>query len=297
MLYYLIICFFVVGNCASVQEVLGPDSNVFKSLINAATSTDIGYLNKNETATSLLSQVLSVNPKDIGLIVTSLTKLVKQAEKEISTLDGLLKSSTENLEKTTTADKNAQYALDQRKSETKIAIKKEKSAVEAKQTTKAELGKAEQHHKEMKDRFNSEKPVLQNQLKVLKEVIALLVPISSSKCPENSIKYELHCYATLDYKNCNYDMAFRKCNSTCDDTFKLIPDGWEIAPDTNKIRTDVIGAHSFGTHLLLLSNGNAIGNLHYHGIIGKLWNKNQLKQIGKTYKALNCNLKILIRTI
>jgi len=300
MLYYLIICFFAFGNCASVQEVLGPDSNLLKSLINAATSADLNNhtlesLNKNETSSSLLSQILSVNPKDISHIVSLLRKLAGQAEKEISTLDGLLKTAAENLEKKTVADKNAQLALDKRTSETKIAIKEEKSAEDVKQISKAALDKAEQHHNEMQDRVNSEKPGLQNQLKVLKQVIALLAPLApiSSKCPENSVKFKSHCYATLDYKDCKPSQRFTSCPSKCDLTWKTIPAGWEITHFEDKDVVSVSAQNYFGTQVLLTKGGYAL----WAGT-GKYFGCCYLKQEGNKYKASSCGraMKILIRT-
>jgi len=268
--------------------------NLRKQILN------LQSLNKNESTNSLLSQILSIKPEEINKVVQLLKKLAQEAKDEINTLHKLLSVAKADEKKKTVADTNAQNALTQRISETATAKKNEKKARDLKEVTNDQLDKSKVYHKEVNYRVTSEEPGLTNQLKVLNEVIALLTPISQSQgvCPKNAILYQNYCYATMDYQECSPNKAYGKCTTSCQAKYIPMPSGWQTAPYSNDLVQNVIIKHAFGTHCIVLSNGDSYRGGHYKGtnILGKDCGKGQLVITKEGFKTLHCSRKVLMRT-
>jgi len=295
MLKYLSILsiYFVVGTFASEQKVLdsGLAGVLLKSLNTSQTADATGLedvvlksLNTSQTAdstSSFLSEVLSIDPKDISHVIGLLKKLAKQAASEISNLDDLLRKATADLKKKDSAYKDAKFKLDK-----SVAMEKK---------TKLAFNKAKQHHQDVVTRVNKEKPLLQKQLKVLNEVLKIISPIDPG-CPANSVVYKNYCYATMDYVKCSPSSNYGKCPTTCQQGLITMPAGWQTVPATTDLRLNVVGKHPFGTHCVYLNNGVSYSTRAHDGRgragnCGDSWVKS-----GNKYRARHCNRKVLMRT-
>jgi len=318
MLKYLSILsiYFVVGTFASEQKVLdsGLAGVLLKSLNTSQTADATGLedvllksLNTSQTAdstSSFLSEVLSIDPKDISHVIGLLKKLAKQAASEISNLDDLLRKATADLKKKDSAYKDAKFKLDK-----SVAMEKK---------TKLAFNKAKQHHQDVVTRVNKEKPLLQKQLKVLNEVLRIISSIDPGSdekkggsdkkkggsdkkkgCPKNSVYHKNYCYATMDYKTCQPKANIgdsRSCSHRCQRKVMTMPAGWEPVPATLDIRRNVVGKYRYGTHCVYLSNGRSYSTLaRDRGGGGKFCDDKWWKS-GNRYRARNCQRKVFMRT-
>jgi len=296
MLKYLSILsiYLFVGIFASEQKVLdsGLAGGVLLKSLNTSQTADatgledvlLKSLNTTQTAdstSSFLSEVLSIDPKDIGHVIGLLKKLAKQAASEISNLDDLLRKATADLKKKKVAYKDAKFKLDE-------SIAREKK-------TKLAFNQAKQHHQDVVTRVNNEKPLLQKQLKVLNEVLRIISSIDPG-CPANSVVYKKYCYATMDYVTCSPNSIPGKCRHVCQRRFLAMPAGWQNVPATTDIRLNVVGKHPFGTGCVYLSNSVSYSTSSNDangraGNCGDTWVKSGIR-----YKARHCDRKVLIRS-
>lgn len=177
MLYYLVICFFIVGS--GKMKVLEPDSPDLLSLIGENE-------NANASANTLLSQIqnMSVNPKDVTEVIKLVDNLIKQGSLEISHLDRIYKDSTKNVLTKKKETVEAQLEADKQKRivhDAKEAFSNAETAYDnAKNIHKKyieALHKATFDHKVLTIRRSKERPLLENQVKVLRQVRTLLLPI------------------------------------------------------------------------------------------------------------------------
>lgn len=279
MLKCITICFFVVGSLASEQKVLGSSLTdaLLHSLINR---TSLSNTTKNDNiGSSFLSEILSIDPKDVSNVINILKNLAKQAATEISNLDTLLQKATQDLAKKKAVYKSVKSKLDQ---------------------SKVSLIQATQHHKDVVNRVKSEKPVLQKQLKVLNEVLRIISQIDpDSSCPKNTFKYKKYCYATMDYLKCSPRSKFNQCPENCQRNYMAFPNGWELVPDTKDIRLNVVGKNYFGTHCVFLQSGRGYSTLaHRSNGLGSYCDPRggTWRISGNKYKAGKCSYKILMRT-
>eukprot|EP00463_Aulacantha_scolymantha_P001047 TRINITY_DN172_c0_g1_i4.p1 TRINITY_DN172_c0_g1~~TRINITY_DN172_c0_g1_i4.p1 ORF type:complete len:149 (-),score=26.03 TRINITY_DN172_c0_g1_i4:680-1126(-) len=129
MLNYYSIYVFVVGIFALEQKILGPDLKSFQFSINSTNPTNSAqnlsllseqlrkisnhqFLMNHSYINSLVSELLNVNPKKIGNIVSLLNDLAKQADAEINKLNELLAAANKDEKRKRDADTKAKIKLD-----------------------------------------------------------------------------------------------------------------------------------------------------------------------------------------
>jgi hypothetical protein len=171
--------FFVVGSLASEQKVLEPNSPNLLSLIGN---------NENPSGSTLLSQLINVSPKDVSVVIVMVEQLINKGNKEIDTLNNDLANAAQDVQSKKKEDNTAQLELDGAKNKLDGAIAHlenakivHKAAQNQKSIAVDSLEAAIQHYQAMKQRSNKEKPVLENQIDVLRQVLALLHPIGAGK--------------------------------------------------------------------------------------------------------------------
>jgi len=114
---------------------------------------------------------------------------------------------------------------------------------------------------------------------------------------QNSVHWQDRLYATLDFHppdDTNEDIGTQK-------DWKILPFGWEFSPDQEEIRNEVIGAHKWGTQMLIVSGGKAFHTLKGQspGKIVMIWDT---ERQGNQYRPLQrgglskCSGRVLIRT-
>jgi len=174
MFKYLIIYLFVVGNVSLKQKVLGSGltdvllkSSVPDVLLNSLINrTSLSNTIQTVNTTSLLSQVLGTDSEDIHYPINILKKLAKQADDEISNLDYLLNKAKLDL----SSKKKIYDSL-------KSKWDKYKHILDETLAANITLKLATEHHSDLVNRVNRDKPFLQKQLKVLNEVLRFISPI------------------------------------------------------------------------------------------------------------------------
>jgi len=223
MLYYLVIYFFIVGSFA--EEVLQPDGpkggyplevpegpvEGFGSFLEMPktpknTSSFISNLiGGNASASTLLSQLVNVNPKDVGKVIVLVEDLIKKGNQEIATLDTNYANAAKDVKTGTAKENKAQLLVDRKKSDVNkkkkalsVAKSALKSAENAQIATKKALNAAKRHHKALKDRYKHDRGVLENQVKILHQVLTLLVPIGPKLTRNKVYQIIKKIYKTFD---------------------------------------------------------------------------------------------------
>jgi len=189
MLYYLVIYFFIVGSFA--KEVLQSDGpkggyplEVMEETPKNTSSFISNLIGGNSSASTLLSQLVNVNPKDVGKVIVLVEDLIKKGNQEIATLDTNYANAAKDVKVGTAKENKAQLLVDRKKTDVNkkkkalsVAKNALKSAENAQIATKNALNVAKRHHKALKDRYKHDRGVLENQVKILHQVLTLLVPI------------------------------------------------------------------------------------------------------------------------
>lgn len=220
-----------------------------------------------------LEELADVTPAEVQQIVSLVNKVITKANGDINALDNAVK----NLQK-------LQKEAEQNHRISERALEKTNTA----------LTQANQALKDKIDQRNDEKPTLINQKVILEKVLGLIQGMHD--CPANTILYGKYCYATPDYQKCNASSAFGVCAQKCQKEFISIPTGWEIAPYSKDVVSNVVINNAFGTDCLLFSNG-----FGYHGATFKNDAKlgtpcgKYLEKKGNLYRATSCSFKILMR--
>jgi len=195
MLYYLVICFFVVGSVDLKHKVLDLPSSYDASIGDIQNASASPHFNQfligdNENESALLSELLNVSPQDVHKVILLVKELIAQANKEIATLNSELDNAAKNEVAKKKADDSAQIVVDNAAKNVKAkqeALKRAQTAHQSAKDAKAKIGKdldaAQKRHRDLKERVRLEKPVLENQVNVLKKVLALLVPMGPAIAP------------------------------------------------------------------------------------------------------------------
>merc|ERR1719228_1171271 len=300
-------------NTSQTADATGLEDVLLKSL-NTSQTADATGLEVHTTSSllsdstsSLLSEILSIDPKDVSHVIVLLKKLAKQAASEINNLDDLLRKATADLKKEKGAYKDDKF--------------KEGELIAREKKSKLAFNQAKQHHEDVVTRVNKEKPLLQKQLKVLNEVIRIMSSIDpgsdgkkggsdekkggsdekkggsdkKKSCPANSVYYKNYCYATMDYRTCSPRAG--KCRHACQRELMTMPAGWTPVPGYERdVRLNVVGKYRFGTRCVYLSNGRSYMTLNQDGrgrakLCGDRWWIS-----GNRYRARTCDRKVLMRT-
>eukprot|EP00463_Aulacantha_scolymantha_P000177 TRINITY_DN10_c0_g2_i1.p1 TRINITY_DN10_c0_g2~~TRINITY_DN10_c0_g2_i1.p1 ORF type:complete len:333 (+),score=50.88 TRINITY_DN10_c0_g2_i1:125-1123(+) len=292
MLQYLVIYVFVVASFASEQNILAPKSpsNVGQSaaeiIDSNLLSVDLSLINKNASASSLLSQLLSVNPKDVSHVIDLIRKLIAQATQDIGNLDSQLASAKQDMDRKVAVDNAAQLAKDKAHAAVKRAQTAYEAARIAKERSKVARDLATIHHQEMTDRVKVEKPELEAQLKVLKQVLALLNPlVQGPKLSKGHVTRTVrNVYKTFDI---SFDVYLNRFNAAS---------GWQnifqMAYGGGNHHVIAAWVHSSYTYLHLY---NGAGAYNFPSFPLKIWNHVQFKQVlvnGKYMNSIIINGKI-----
>lgn len=115
-------------------------------------------------------------------------------------------------------------------------------------------------------------------------ILLLLRPASAKESYE--FEYAGKLYGTLD-KTPPTDRS-----ETCQDGYLPLPAGAILAPDTRAIRYDVIAKHAWGTHVVVVENGNGY-NTDDYDTAGNTYGSSNLLTQGNTYAVSGCSLRIL----
>jgi len=101
----------------------------------------------------------------------------------------------------------------------------------------------------------------------------------------NSVTWGDNCYATIDWTDPN-DMI-----AACQNDYMTVPNEWQIADYEEGIE-DFIYNYGWGTHVVVLSNGDGYGTATY---VNGVWNSNMLLDDGLGgYKPGGCSLRVFI---
>lgn len=299
MLQYLVIYVFVVASFASEQNILAPKSpsNVGQSaaeiIDSNLLSVDLSLINKNVSASSLLSQLLSVNPKDVSHVIDLIRKLIAQATQDIGNLDSQLASAKQDMDRKVAVDNAAQLAKDKAHAAVKRAQTAYEAARIAKERSKVARDLATIHHQEMTDRVKVEKPELEAQLKVLKQVLALLNPlVQGPKLSKAHVSRTVrNVYKTFDI---SFDVYLNRFNAAS---------GWQsifqMAYGSSNTYIPGVWVHSSATYLHINQGQNGAGAYNFPSFPLKIWNHVQFKQVlvnGKYMNSIIINGKT-VRTV
>ena len=114
------------------------------------------------------------------------------------------------------------------------------------------------------------------------------------QCPVSAIPYVVydgHAWATLDAAD-----PQASGYSGCQNYWLALPEGWEVAPASNAVRTNVIGAYGWGTDVLVAANGEAYSTataVRHGWSPGTYYRSGWLEQNSNEYKT-SCWGRILI---
>lgn len=114
------------------------------------------------------------------------------------------------------------------------------------------------------------------------------------QCPVSAIPYVVydgHAWATLDAAD-----PQASGYSGCQNYWLALPEGWEVAPASTAVRTNVIGAYGWGTDLLVAANGEAYSTataVRHGWSPGARYRSGWLEQNSNEYKT-RCWGRILI---
>jgi len=297
MLYYLVIYFFIAGSFA--EEVLQPDGpkgsflEVPKTPKNNSSFIS-NLIGGNATASTLLSQLVNVNPKDVGKVIVLVENLITKGNQEIATLDTNLANAAKDVKVKTARDNKAQLLVDRKKTDVnqktkalKVAQTVLKSAENAKIATKNALNSAKRHHKALKDRYKHERGVLENQVKVLHEVLTLLVPIGP-KLTKNKV------YQTIKKVYKTFDVSFDLyINSYGGGTWLSV---FHMTTGNNAGlggRIPAVWVNGPGKYLHVCSGVNAQTNYFKNYPVSlKTWYHVQIKQVENNAKKIVYNILV-----
>jgi len=306
MLYYLVIYFFIAGSFA--EEVLQPDGpkggyplevpegpvEGFGSFLEMPktpknTSSFISNLiGGNGSASTLLSQLVNVNPKDVGKVIVLVEDLIKKGNQEIATLDTNYANAAKDVKVGTAKENKAQLLVDRKKTDVNkkkkalsVAKNALKSAENAQIATKNALNVAKRHHKALKDRYKHDRGVLENQVKILHQVLTLLVPIGP-KLKRNKV-YQIikKVYKTFDV---SFDLYINSWPRRWGNVFHMTTGG-----DNVKIgnRVPAVWVNGPGKFLYVANGVN--GNKDYvkrYTVKLKTWYHVQIKQVENKAKKI-----------
>jgi hypothetical protein len=111
------------------------------------------------------------------------------------------------------------------------------------------------------------------------------VDLSCATSLSNSITWNGYVYASID----NHSVSDSSIG--CQSSYVSLPNGWEVAPYVGGIES-MIHTYRWGTHCMILSNGQSYGTLNYSsGSCGS----GVLEQSGNSYRATSCSRRVLIR--
>merc|ERR1719478_942907 len=102
------------------------------------------------------------------------------------------------------------------------------------------------------------------------------------------VVYKNRKYAALDWT------ATEQRGIGCQQSYKALPSGWELAPQENDIIQNVVAKHPWGTHCVVLAKGGSYCAKHY-STPGNNCGGNTLATSGSTYKPSGCHRRVLIR--
>jgi len=287
MLHYFFFYVFVVASFASEHKILGPESlkNLTEHKILAPPEISDPILLESigqSDAETLLSQLLSVNPKDVSQVVDLIKKLIAQATKEIASLDNRLASAKQDMDRKVTADNAAQVAKDNAHAALKQAQAAYEVAKLAKDKSKVARDRATIHHKEMTDIVSVEKPELQAQLKVLNKVLALLNPLEQGPklADGRVIRNVQNIYKTFDYSFDLYLNRFDAHRNSWQNVFQLA-----YASDNKELAAFWIHSTKRSLHF----GQDRMGGPAYvmSSFPLKKWNHIQIKQVLSNGKYMN----------
>ncbi len=111
----------------------------------------------------------------------------------------------------------------------------------------------------------------------------------------NTVSYNGYYYATLD--DAPADAAYGAWVNTCQNGSSIpMPSGWELAPESAAVVSNVIAQHVWSTHCLLFSNGVSYGVSTYNngGACGCSGSE-CMTTSGNSYQVTSCSRRILIR--
>merc|ERR1719219_3152799 len=90
----------------------------------------------NASASTLLSQLVNVNPKDVGKVIVLVEDLIKKGNQEIATLDTNYANAAKDVKTGTAKENKAQLSVDGKKRDVK---KKKKALSVAKNAENAQI--------------------------------------------------------------------------------------------------------------------------------------------------------------
>ena len=117
---------------------------------------------------------------------------------------------------------------------------------------------------------------------------------TGESCPSYALKHGGYCYATMD--KCPPKSAYGACAHTCQNYYIAMPAGWTIAPDTADIRTKIVTAGAWGTHILVLEGGKGYWAQNTNSRPpGQRHTTSGLQTSGKSYTVTGCSFKVVMR--
>ena len=138
-------------------------------------------------------------------------------------------------------------------------------------------------------------------------LFAVVVGTASAACPIVAVEYEGYCYSTFDQCAPDAGKLSNGCQSSCHNTYTALPTGWSLVDDTPTVRANVVGQGTWGTDVVILSNGAVLKTQAYHISMGGaqeytssggLWVKQILSNGGSsttTFKSGFCAGKVLVK--
>ena len=120
-------------------------------------------------------------------------------------------------------------------------------------------------------------------------------PYQAAACTQKEayeVEYAGKIYGTLD-KTLPSATHAGSPDGGCQDNYLPLPGGAILAPDTPAIVTNIVAAHEWGTHVMVLDSGNSY-NVDWPGYNpGEYHSANMLSILGSTYAASACSRRIL----
>lgn len=116
-------------------------------------------------------------------------------------------------------------------------------------------------------------------------ILLLLQPVCAKR-EAYEIEYAGKLYGVLDKAMPN------ERDAKCQSAYLTLPRDAIIAPDTAAIVTNVVARYAWGTHVVVLANGNSYNTANY-GTPGVRFGGSMLSTQGNTYKPNSCSLRIL----
>ena len=104
----------------------------------------------------------------------------------------------------------------------------------------------------------------------------------------NTLDYNGKVYGTLD------DVSVTSTSLVCQESYRSVPSGCTLAPDTSDIRSNVVGKYEWTTNCIILSGGGSYCTKQYGASAGaSCGSTNYLSQSGSQYKPANCQDQVL----